>query len=234
MTTPTAVLIAGPNGAGKTTFARQFIPLLHPGVPFLNADEIQRESIRFATAAGAARELLARLDAAERAAESFAIETTLASRSYVPRLRRWSELGFRTVLHFIELPSADFAVQRVLARVAAGGHPIPEEDVRRRFDRGKRLFLELYKARTIGSVMKPASDSSTSVPAPEADELDLLLEAARRATWDAKHGPTHLRSGRFFIATNLSAHASSRLLSAESSEKQQGSNIPVRGRLTQR
>jgi predicted ABC-type ATPase len=145
MTTPIAVLIAGPNGAGKTTFARQFIPLLHPGVPFLNADEIQRESPRFASTSAAARELIARLDAAEGAAESFAVETTLASKSYLPRLRRWSKLGFSTVLHFIELPSADFAVARVRARVIAGGHDIPEEDVRRRFDRGKALFLELYK-----------------------------------------------------------------------------------------
>ena len=29
-------------------------------------------------------------------------------------------------------------------------------------------------------------------------ELEILLEAARRATWDALHGPRHLRSGRFF------------------------------------
>jgi hypothetical protein len=28
-------------------------------------------------------------------------------------------------------------------------------------------------------------------------ELQILLEAARRATWDALHGPMHLRSGRF-------------------------------------
>lgn len=29
---------------------------------------------------------------------------------------------------------------------------------------------------------------------------ELLLEAARRANWDATHGPAHLRSGRFFIS----------------------------------
>jgi hypothetical protein len=28
-------------------------------------------------------------------------------------------------------------------------------------------------------------------------KLAVLLEAARRATWDALHGPRHLRSGRF-------------------------------------
>jgi len=31
----------------------------------------------------------------------------------------------------------------------------------------------------------------------DARELEVLFEAARRATWDALHGPTHLRSGRY-------------------------------------
>lgn len=28
-------------------------------------------------------------------------------------------------------------------------------------------------------------------------KIEILLEAARRANWDALHGPRHLRSGRF-------------------------------------
>jgi hypothetical protein len=32
-------------------------------------------------------------------------------------------------------------------------------------------------------------------------ELELLLEAARRANWNALHGPRYMRSGRFHIAT---------------------------------
>lgn len=39
-----------------------------------------------------------------------------------------------------------------------------------------------------------ATNDTTSVDDPE---LEILLEAARRATWDALHGPRHLRSGRF-------------------------------------
>lgn len=145
MTPPVAVVIAGPNGAGKTTFARQFIPLLHPGAAFLNADEIQRESSVFASPNAAARQLLERLTGAEAARKSFALETTLASTSYLARLRRWHDLGYRSVLHFIELPSAEFAVARVRSRVASGGHGIPEEDVCRRFRRGLKLFHELYR-----------------------------------------------------------------------------------------
>jgi predicted ABC-type ATPase len=61
-----AILIAGVNGAGKTTFARQLMPLLYPGVPFLNADEISREDVRFRHPVAAGKELLHRLAALER------------------------------------------------------------------------------------------------------------------------------------------------------------------------
>jgi predicted ABC-type ATPase len=145
MTAPEAILIAGANGSGKTTFARQILPLLHPAVPFLNADEIQREHARFQSDVAATRELLRRLDLAESTARSFAVETTLSTKTYVARIRRWNATGYRVVLHFIGLPSADFAVQRVAMRVALGGHGIPEQDIRRRFQRGLELFDTVYK-----------------------------------------------------------------------------------------
>jgi putative IMPACT (imprinted ancient) family translation regulator len=31
-------------------------------------------------------------------------------------------------------------------------------------------------------------------------KLEAMLEAARRANWDAQHGPTHLRTGRYVVA----------------------------------
>jgi predicted ABC-type ATPase len=51
----------------------------------------------------------------------------------------------RTELHFIELPSPEFAVERVRGRVQSGGHGIPEADIRRRFVRGRQLFAGVYK-----------------------------------------------------------------------------------------
>jgi hypothetical protein len=39
--------------------------------------------------------------------------------------------------------------------------------------------------------------SSNEAPADSHSELQLVLEAARRANWDAQHGPTSLRAGRF-------------------------------------
>ncbi len=48
-------------------------------------------------------------------------------------------------LHFIEVPSADFAVERVAQRVKHGGHSIPEPDIRRRYERGLQLFSKTYR-----------------------------------------------------------------------------------------
>lgn len=142
---PEAILIAGANGAGKTTFARGFLSVCYPDASFLNADEIQREGRGFAHPVAAGRELIRRLEELVRRRQTFAVETTLASRFYADRLSEWSRFGYRTILHFIEVPSADYAAQRVARRVAAGGHGIPEADVRRRFRRGRQLLEAVYR-----------------------------------------------------------------------------------------
>lgn len=142
---PEAIVIAGPNGAGKTTFARQALRLWYPDAVFLNADEIQHEHARFRHPVAAGREVLKRMDGLESRGSSFAVETTLSSSSYARRFAKWSRLGYRTTLHFIELPSAAYAIERVSRRVAAGGHGIPEADIRRRFGRSIRLFEDVFK-----------------------------------------------------------------------------------------
>jgi predicted ABC-type ATPase len=142
---PDAIVVAGPNGAGKTTFARELLPALYPDVAFLNADEVQHEAQAFAHPVAAGRELLRRLAEKERQGDSFAVETTLSSTMYARHMRSWRSAGYRITLHFIELPSDDYAVQRVAMRVAAGGHDVPEPDIRRRFHRGLALLEQLYK-----------------------------------------------------------------------------------------
>ena len=144
-TRPDAILTAGPNGAGKTSFSRQMLPVSYPDVAFLNADEIRHEGSEFIHSYAAGRELLRRLATFEETLQSFAIETTLSSRLYARRVPFWKSSGYLVHLHFIELPSTDFAVERVAARVAAGGHSVPEADIRRRFHRGLALFHEVYK-----------------------------------------------------------------------------------------
>lgn len=76
---------------------------------------------------------------------SFAFETTLASRSVAPWLVRLHRRGYRCHLIFLWLPSADAAVMRVAERVRMGGHPVPDDTVRRRFASGLQNFFRLYR-----------------------------------------------------------------------------------------
>ena len=73
-----------------------------------------------------------------------AFESTLASRLLLPRIRSMQAFGYRFHLFFFWLPSADMAVQRVAARVASGGHHIPEDVIRRRYERGLENFFNQY------------------------------------------------------------------------------------------
>ena len=141
-------MIAGPNGAGKTTFAREFLPQ-EAGCPvFVNADLIAAGLSPFAperAAIQAARLTLAAIAQHVAQRESFAFETTLSGKAYAQQIPQWRQLGYRVELFFLSLPSAEVALQRVAERVRQGGHDIPEATIRRRFDAGKRLFLDVYQ-----------------------------------------------------------------------------------------
>jgi predicted ABC-type ATPase len=89
--------------------------------------------------------MLVRLNELAHRRTDFAFETTLASRSFAPWLKAQMEQGYEFHLVFLWLPSADMAVRRVRDRVRRGGHEVPEQTVRRRFHRGIRNFLEIYR-----------------------------------------------------------------------------------------
>lgn len=146
--TPTVYVIAGPNGAGKTTYAAEFLPSFVECREFLNADLIAAGLSPFAPETQnvrAGRLLLERIGelAAERS--NFSFETTLAGRTYVKLLEDMKKSGYRVVLFFLWLPDAEMAINRVAHRVSQGGHNIPQEDVRRRYNAGIRNLFELYQ-----------------------------------------------------------------------------------------
>lgn len=142
------VIIAGPNGAGKTTFAREFLPHEANCPDFINADLIASGLSPFkpeTAAFRAGRLMLEEIHEKVRQRKSFAFETTLSGRAYVKLLRECRADGYHIVLAFLSLPTADMAVTRVAARVAQGGHNVPENDIRRRFAAGLKNFYEVYK-----------------------------------------------------------------------------------------
>lgn len=88
--------------------------------------------------------MLQRLDALSNADADFAFETTLASRNYVRFLRKCKLKGYTINLIYFWLRSPELAVYRVRRRVESGGHNIPEDVIRRHYERGRKNLLELY------------------------------------------------------------------------------------------
>lgn len=131
---PTLTVFAGPNGSGKSTLHSMLAPL----GTFVNADDVARSLSADdpATAmAAAGRRTLAWLRELVAARVDVAYETTLSGRNALSMMARARGLGYRVDLAFVCLPDADMNVSRVAARVAAGGHDVPEVDVRRRWPR---------------------------------------------------------------------------------------------------
>jgi predicted ABC-type ATPase len=145
---PTLVIIAGPNGAGKTSAAEPLIRETLKVFEFVNADTIARglsgfspESVAFP----AGRIMLRRLGELAAARADFAFETTLASRSYLPWLRRLGEQGYRIHLLYLYVNDVQTCINRVARRVVLGGHDVPQDVIERRYVRSLRNFFSLYR-----------------------------------------------------------------------------------------
>lgn len=141
-------IIAGCNGAGKTTASYTILPEILECKEFVNADEIARGLSPFQperASIQAGKIMLNRIKSLLAKGDNFAFETTLSTRSYLQFIDQAKYLGYATSLLFFWLNSQDLAVKRVSIRVQEGGHDIPEDVIRRRYDSGLINFFKLYK-----------------------------------------------------------------------------------------
>jgi predicted ABC-type ATPase len=144
---PSLYVMGGANGSGKTTLALTLLPRFLQIFEFVNADAIAAglsplnpESM----AMQSGRLMLERLQTLAEAGVDFAFETTLAARTFARFIESCKTRGYTINLIYLWLPSADLAVERVAKRVASGGHNIPVEVVRRRYEQGLKNLTELY------------------------------------------------------------------------------------------
>ncbi len=126
-------ILAGPNGSGKSSI---FEALKPPG-EFVNADvyarRINPEHPEDASLA-AGKSVLRRLDELIEKRGNFVYETTLSSNQAITLMRNARQADYQVGLVFVALATADLNVLRVAGRVLQGGHDIPEDIVRRRYD----------------------------------------------------------------------------------------------------
>lgn len=140
-------IIAGCNGAGKTTASYTVLPEILDCHEFVNADEIAKGLSPFKPeemAIEAGRLMLKRINELLEKDETFAIETTLATKTYINLVHHAQEKGYIVTLVFFWLRNPELAMQRVAERVKNGGHNIPVPTTRRRYVSGINNLFSLY------------------------------------------------------------------------------------------
>jgi predicted ABC-type ATPase len=146
---PNLYVISGCNGAGKTTASYTILPEMLDCREFVNSDEIAKGLSPFnadtmAVAVEASRIMYRRIRELIEAEETFALETTLASRSIAKLVKDAQDKGYYVTLLYFWLNTPDLAVERVRNRVREGGHNVTEPTVRRRYSAGIRNLFDLY------------------------------------------------------------------------------------------
>lgn len=148
------VLLAGPNGAGKSTlYDLQIAPSFRGN--FINADVIQRDELRDPSpdaayrAAGIATRRRQEHIASRR---SFVTETVFSHPSKIDLVGQAKAAGFTVFLFHVGVEKADLSVARVLSRVEEGGHCVPEQKIRDRFDRNGLIIREAMLLSDVGHV----------------------------------------------------------------------------------
>jgi predicted ABC-type ATPase len=149
---PVLTLIAGPNGCGKSTLTKSME--IEGRERLLDPDAVARDlnpSAPSMAAVAAGREVLKRTADYFSQGLSFAVETTLSGRGRLELITRAKSSGYKVHLIFVGLDDPERCMLRIRNRVALGGHFVPDQDVRRRYERGvanaAQALLEVDVAR---------------------------------------------------------------------------------------
>ena len=144
---PKLYIVSGCNGSGKTTASYAVLPEILKCSQFVNSDEFAKALSPFSPAKAsvkASRYMLLKIRYLLKRKEDFAIETTLATRSLQNIIIEAQKDGYFVTVIYFWLSSPEMALERIRARVAAGGHNILESTVRRRYNVGLSYMFGLY------------------------------------------------------------------------------------------
>ncbi|MDM0110977.1 zeta toxin family protein [Variovorax sp. J22R133] len=170
---PFVFVLAGVNGAGKSSVGGAL--LAEHGLTWFNPDTYARELVAtlglgVEEANGQAWEFgRAQLAAAMAEGINFAFETTLGART-IPDMLAKAARTHDVVMLFCGLDSIEHHMRRVSARVAVGGHDIPEKKIRERWVASRMNLIRLMP----GLARLQVFDNSTEA-APGEDIPDPVL-----------------------------------------------------------
>jgi len=146
--TPCIYVLAGTNGAGKSSIAGA--RFRESGAEYFNPDEAARRVLAANPAAGPDLANAAAWQHGKRLLEraiaerlTFAFETTLGGNTITALLEGGLSSGIEVRIWYVGLDTVERHIARVRQRVARGGHDIPEERIRERYDRSRLNLIRL-------------------------------------------------------------------------------------------
>lgn len=176
-------VLAGTNGAGKSSVGGALLSQI--GVPYFNPDEVAREISAIhpdlpqsKVNSLAWHEGLQQLQEAIRLRRNHAFESTLGGSTITSTLEQAINAGLEVRIWYVGLESPELHIARVQARVARGGHPIPEAMVRQRFDSSRLNLIRLMPGLSELKVFDNSAESDPSLG--KRPEPILLLHVIKR------------------------------------------------------
>ena len=191
---PALLVLAGVNGAGKSSIGGHLLE--QRGLLWFNPDTFARELVaasgcdQTTAAIHAWNESLRRLDEAVADGHNHAFETTLGGRTVAGRIAAATRTH-DVLMWFCGLASPDLHVARVRARVAAGGHDIPEARIRERYPQALRNLIALMPDLAQLQVYDNSADVKIGSPIP--DPVLVLEMQDGRPVWPASDDENALR-----------------------------------------
>ncbi|MGD2113973.1 MAG: zeta toxin family protein [Acidobacteriota bacterium] len=181
---PRLYVLAGVNGGGKSSIGGAVFR--KRGADYFNPDEVarklraERTSLTQREANGAAWQIgRALLERAIRDRLDFAFETTLGGTTMTRLLEEAAECGIDVFVWYVGLATAELHMERVAERVRRGGHPIPEEDIRRRWDRSRLDLVRLLPRLRELKVYDNTAEADPAAGKPPAPRLVLHVRDGR-------------------------------------------------------
>lgn len=160
---PVMSIMAGTNGSGKSTLTQVLKPslgfIVDPDAIARTIDSVNPEAV----SVKAGRQTLNLVRDLIKHKTSFSIETTLAGGNAIRQIQEAIKAGYEIRLYYVGLESVEINVERVAARVARGGHNIPETDIRRRYQRSLDNLLEVCDLCDIISVYDNSYEFETII-----------------------------------------------------------------------
>jgi predicted ABC-type ATPase len=182
-TTPAQIrVLAGVNGAGKSSIVGATIR--DKGGEYYNPDEAAREIMAANPGLGQTEANAAAWEQGRKLLErtidqglDFTFETTLGGNTMPALLAEATKRGIEVHVFYVGLGSADAHIERVRQRVRAGGHDIPEADIRRRC---RHSLINLVKLLPVLTELRVYDNSATADPATgQAPQPVLVLHRER-------------------------------------------------------